>query len=275
MQKNYNVPEVFPEDAVGAVNTLYADIQFVLKVPVVNFLFRTLAFYERFLELAWSEVRTNMLTFEVEEMAKELRYPPVSLQTPSWDWQAHYPPKTIEAIKRTIFTFNYVNPKLLLLVSAWSESLSNRPILGKNEPKGFLQPGILPGLPQIQLIHIKQAPEPTRRLLLTISKTLGTFDVASDYRALANYPQFLSTGWGVLKPYASTDEYTLLQTSLKKRAVTLAHKFPFPVTISRGKLERYYTEKEIAGIYGIVSMFQSFLPGLLIDLEIFRRIISG
>lgn len=48
----------------------------------------------------------------------------------------------------------------------------------------------------------------------------------------------------------------------------------FPVTINRDVLENIYPFSDIVGIMGIVSMFQNFLPGLIIDGEYFRRLIS-
>jgi|GEM_PF-4261760 len=37
----YGVPEVFEHEASGRVHLIYKDIKYVLKVPIVNFIFRT------------------------------------------------------------------------------------------------------------------------------------------------------------------------------------------------------------------------------------------
>ena len=39
------VPEIFEQEAQGSLPHLNRDIQFVLKVPTVNFMFRTLGDY--------------------------------------------------------------------------------------------------------------------------------------------------------------------------------------------------------------------------------------
>ena len=44
----------------------------------------------------------------------------------------------------TVFAFNYVNTKLLLIASAWAESLSGRFREGHMQVKGFIKPDIIP-----------------------------------------------------------------------------------------------------------------------------------
>lgn len=168
--------------------------------------FRTLALFQIFLALGWEHVRPNMLTLNMEEAAQKLRYPNISPTPPKIKWRNYYSSEDIENIRKIIFTFNYVNPKLLLIASSWAESLSNRPILAVSNPEGFIPPGILPGLPKIQLVGINQAPPLLRSLLLDIVKKHHAFDAASDFRALANFPAFLGTSWKYLRPYVGTKE---------------------------------------------------------------------
>lgn len=273
MRDGYGVPEIFEYEACGNLKLLYDDIKFVLKVPIVNFIFRTLAWYVKFLFTAWNDVRYNMLTTNMEFAAEKLRYPDISVAVPQINWAEYYSCSAIESIRKVVFTFNYVNTKLLLIASAWAESLGNRPIPGNGNVRGYIAPGITPGLPDIKLIDINKAPEPIQDLLMDIAGTHHTFDLASDYRALAYYPDFLGVSWLYLKPYVGTDEYCVINSQLKQKAIALAHTMPFPMTIDRKLLESMYSEKDIAGIMGIVSMFQNFLPGLIIDGEFFRRMI--
>ncbi|MBT2639277.1 MULTISPECIES: halocarboxylic acid dehydrogenase DehI family protein [unclassified Bacillus (in: firmicutes)] len=270
----FGLPEIFEHEAQGYLATVYQDIQHVLKVPVVNFIFRTLAFYEDFLGIAWQQVRPNMLTVEMEEAAHEIRYPDVSLKLPSVDWRKIYDDETIQKIRKIIFTFNYVNPKLLLIASAWSESLGSRPIEGVGMSSGFIQPGIIPGLPKIRMVKIEKAAPQVQSLLLDIIKQHHAYDAASDYRALANYPQFLSIGWNALKPYIGSKEYTLLKERIKTKSIESVHNsMRFPISFSTNDLAQYYYPRDIAGILGIVSMFQDLLPGLIIEMEVFRQMI--
>jgi predicted anti-sigma-YlaC factor YlaD len=80
--------------------------------------------------------------------------------------------------------------------------------------------------------------------------------------------------WSHLKNHVGTEEYELISSNLTSKSIKLAHQMPFSVTINRGMLESCYSMRDIAGIMGVVSMFQSFLPSLIIDGEYLRRIIS-
>lgn len=79
----YGIPEIYEDEANYRLRFIYEDIKFVLKVPIVNFIFRTLAHYEEFLELAWYQIRPNMLTIKVANFANELRHPNISVDIPS------------------------------------------------------------------------------------------------------------------------------------------------------------------------------------------------
>lgn len=79
MVDSYGIPEIFDQEASGPLKDLYSDIQYVLKVPVVNFIFRTLALYEPFLSLAWEQVRPNILTIEGKTLR---RFSPSPLSFP-------------------------------------------------------------------------------------------------------------------------------------------------------------------------------------------------
>ncbi|WP_456279211.1 halocarboxylic acid dehydrogenase DehI family protein [Bacillus sp. AK128] len=271
----YGVPEIMESGATGNLKVLYEDIKYVLKVPIVNFIFRTLAYYDHFLQIGWSQVRGNMVTSNMEEAAASLRYPETSFQPPAVDWGIFYTLGTIGKIRGTIFTFNYVNTKLLLIATAWEEALSHRPILGGKANKGFLQPGVLPGLPSINLVNIPEASKDVQQLLIDIIKTKKGYDAASDYRALAQYPRFLEVAWPSMKPHIGSDEYILNSHSIREKARTLVHQqMPYPVTLTPEYLYSFYSPKDVAGIMGVVAMFSSFLSDLIIDGEYLRKCIS-
>jgi hypothetical protein len=272
----YGVPEIMESEATGQLKFLYEDIKYVLKVPIVNFIFRTLAHYDQFLQIGWSQVRPNMLTVNIEEAASKLRYPDTSFQAPQIDWRRYYSLETVEQIKGTIFTFNYVNTKLLLIATAWEESLGHRPILGGNENRGFIKPGILSGLPAIDLVNIPEASPDVQYLLMDIINTKKGYDAASDYRALAQFPEFMESSWASMKPHIGSDEYILLSHSIREKARSLVHeKMPYPVMITPEFLYSYYSPKDVSGIMGVVAMFSSFLSDLIIDGEYFRKCING
>ncbi|HEX7066474.1 MAG TPA: halocarboxylic acid dehydrogenase DehI family protein, partial [Bacillales bacterium] len=157
--------------------------------------------------------------------------------------------------------------------SAWAESLADRDNNGKEKSKGSLNPGILSGLPSVDLVQIPGAPPPVQALLMDITKKHRHYEASSDYRALARYPQFLRLAWKHLRRYIGTAEYTLVRERLLWQSVQQTKYFPYKVKVDRSMLEKDYSPAEIAGIMGIVSMFQSVLPDLIIDGEFFRRIL--
>lgn len=271
----YGLPEIFQQSAKGELDQIYRDIQYVLKVPVINFIFRTTALYKTFFLIGWNQVRPNMLTVNMERAAGELRYPNLELQIPNIEWSSYYDQHTLDKLKRIIYTFNYVNTKLLIIASAWSESLANRTIKGGNKVEEFIQPGIIPSLPSINLLSVNQAPVKVKQLFLDIARVHRTFDVASDFRALGNYPLFLEMSWNYLKDYVDSDDYTLIGAKLKRKSIEFVHQMPYPVTVNRQMLSEFYSAEDIAGIMGVVSMFQQFLPPLIIDGEFFRRILMS
>lgn len=274
IMKGYGVPEIFESETSGTLKAVYQDIKYVLKVPVVNFIFRTLAWYEQFLITGWKQARPNMLTFEGMNAAGQLRNPRLNVNVPHIDWTQYYPIGTIERIRSTVSVFNNVNPKLLLIASSWAESLSNRPNSGLNKVKGMINPGIPKGAPSIDLVHIPTASIPIRQLLLDIANKHHTYDAASDFRALAHYPQFLRTSWMSLREYVGSSDYNQMNAKLLSDSIKLTKSLPYRVNLNRSDLEQYYSKQEIAGVMGVLSMFQNVLPGLIIDCEYFRRILQ-
>jgi hypothetical protein len=268
----YGLPEIYQKETLGRLALIYRDIQYVLKVPVVNFIFRTAALYENFLIQGWNQIRPSMLTQNMEKASGDLRQFTLSFPTPNQNWQLYYDALTIEAIKKTIFTFNYVNTKLLLIASAWSESLAHRKVKGGTPITGYVEPGIIPDLPPIHLLNVGSAPQNMKNLLLDIARVHRTYDVASDYRALAKYPMFLTEVWKHLRGHVVSNEYHLLTARIKEKSIQMVHDvMPFPVTIDRNELSHFYTDADIAGIMGIVSMFQNVLPGLIVDGKFFEN----
>ncbi|MCP8615686.1 halocarboxylic acid dehydrogenase DehI family protein [Salirhabdus salicampi] len=269
----FGIPEVFEDDVTGSLHYLYENMKHVLKVPIVNFMFRTLAHYDAFLHMAWKQVGPNMLTVTVENAAKELRFPNISFQAPKINFSLDDLHRS--QLRDVIFLFNYVNSKLLLISIAWEESLGYRPVLGGKETLGIIQPGILEGLPNIRFVQFKQATPFTQQLLMDIMREKRSYDVASDYRALANYPEFLHFSWRHIKPFLQTNEYTLKKHELRRKARELVHnRFPYPVTFTPEHLHTLYNPKEVAGILGVIYMFSNFIAELIIDGECFRRIIE-
>ena len=65
--------EVMPDEAGEGVRAVYEETRTHLRVPVVNFLFRSLANYPPYLSFAWNKIAPHLLTPRFEEAADTLR----------------------------------------------------------------------------------------------------------------------------------------------------------------------------------------------------------
>jgi hypothetical protein len=105
--------EVMPDEASEGVRAVYEETRTHLRVPVVNFLFRSLANYPPYLSFAWNKIASHLLTPRFEEAADTLRaralVEPIYKPT---DWTSLGDLKQIRAFTDTI---HYVLPKLLLV----------------------------------------------------------------------------------------------------------------------------------------------------------------
>ncbi|WP_308302643.1 halocarboxylic acid dehydrogenase DehI family protein [Bacillus sp. UMB0728] len=271
-QRQFGIPEIFEESASGSLQLLYGDIKHVLKVPIVNFIFRALAHYEKFLYTGWQQVRPSMLTIHAERAAEGLREPGLSFVPERYNWERILGMERLKRVEKIVFTFNYVNPKLLLIALAWQESLGYRPIKGGALPSGLIEPGILPGLPSIRLIDFPEADRRQRDILWDIMTAKHSYDTASDYRALVLYPEFLQPVWYGMKEYVSSEEFSLRSRNIKEQARQLVHtSFPYPVAITPDELAAMYSQKDAAGIMAVIALFSDFLADLIIEGECIRR----
>lgn len=105
-------------------------------------------------------------------------------------------------------------------------------------------------------------------------KKKHAYDAASDYRALAIYPDFLDITWNHIENYIESEEYVLVANKVKSNAIKLVHEqMPYPMSITPEFLYPMYTPREVAGIMGIISMFSSFIGNLVVDGELFRKLL--
>jgi len=102
-----------------------------------------------------------------------------------------------------------------------------------------------------------------------------SINVASDFRALAFYPEFLKISWNSLAAYSQTPEYQLYKGNLVKQAIHISKTMPYSVTVNRQTLEPIYPAASIAGIMGLVSMFRDFIPGLIIDCQYLTMLLAS
>src|SRR5205085_1790875 len=107
--------EVLEEHAEGNVKGIYEEIKKTFRVPLVNLVFRVLAGYPDYLQVAWRQLQPNVQTVFFERRADEVRR--YAVEAMSSLGTAPQPVER-EQIAPVLHVFHYVNPKLLLAVGA-------------------------------------------------------------------------------------------------------------------------------------------------------------
>lgn len=269
------LPEVMPDEADERVGLVYKDIQWTLRVPFVNLIFRSLANYPDYLEPAWAELSSILRTQAFERVADEVRavalldsVPPM----PNVDWERLEDLEKIRAFNNTI---HYVLPKLLLIVTAWDE-MSLGHSTGDEHRNGAegtsaIPLGVAEGTTKVQMVAANEADERVRELFERIKVRHGHPLVSSYYRALGNWPEFLQTVWEWLEPLVGSPSYEESKDAVIRRAHHGMQTLPVA-----GFSELDLNEKQRAEIRSILVAFRlKFIPEMLVDVTLIKALLDG
>lgn len=261
-----HLTEVAEADAQGAIKIVYDDIKSTLRVPMVNLVFRVLATYPDYLQLAWRQLKPNLGTVYFETQADSLRSQAVQHVTALGTG----PAVDTADIADVVRVFHYVNPKLLLVVAALRAASNGQYPRLEELPaseKRQIPNGIPAGAPTITLIEAEDADEATHATLEDIKATLQLDRLNSDYRALAAWPDYLTSAWQGLKPLVSRPEYLAIQRELRRSADRAAMILPYRVEINPHIMRLCgLSEEDIDGIRATLDVFYGLLPGLIANL---------
>ncbi len=278
-------PQVEHWDAAGELESTYDDIRLTLRVPWVAFACRVLATFPTFLPLAWRRSSDAFGTLYAEQAADELRErsllgvdPPLDLQDAlralTWDEE------NIASVRRVLNTLNYGNPKYLLLLTAWSERFQMR-AAGGNEVHEDLRRSVGKGHPKgmdslLSLVDPEQASADVRALLKRVADLHYHHGPASDFRVLAHWPDLLQLiTEQVLAPVVRTELYDAKARELVTRARELAQGLPHPVGVERTELVSACTPAELAGLTGVLFMYQRFIADITISIVHVTECLEG
>lgn len=258
------LPEVFPEEASPRIGRVYDDIQETLRVPVVNFLFRILANYPDFLVGTWEESREQFRTLAFEQAADRVRAEALLDQVPPFDevvWHRLGDPQQILALTETA---HYVLPKLLLVATAFDERLAGRRLAGFTDggtqlwvDTGF-RAGVASEAVGMSMVEAGDG-SPLDEIFQDIEESHRHPGVASYYRALGGWPDFLAMTWACLKPLVGSIAYE------DRREQLVAHALGEVRTAPRNRHEPYHSG-ESADLCAILAAFRfRLIPDLLMD----------
>jgi len=277
-------PQVDHADATGELKEVYDDIQDTLRVAWVAFACRVLATFPGYLPLAWGAAQPNFATRYAERAADTLRErsllpgqsppdPRPRLQELGWN------ESRIDAVRHALDVLNYGNPKYLLLITAWAEAFQDRPSGGADLSQDGAAPmprGLPEGVAPLQLVDPDTASPEVQTLFKRVTDLHFHHGPSSDYRVLANWPEYLQLALDeTLEPVIRTEAYDATGRTLLGEARELIRGFPSSAGIGRSELSELCTPPEIAGLNGLLFMYQRFICDVTIDMVRLKQAFDG
>lgn len=278
-------PQLSQTDVSGELETTYEDIRETLRVPWVAFGCRVLATFPGFLPLAWRRTADAFSTRYVEQAADELRERSLLGARPLPNLkrrlnEAGFGESEIEKVRRVLNAFNYGNPKYLLLITAWSECLQMRPVGGGEvsaEFRASIPKGHPPGMDRLlPLVDASTASTEVQALLKRVADIHFHHGPASDFQALANWPKVLEIATDeVLAPVVRQEHYDAKSRELVTRAREMARGLPGTAGVPRSELMSSLTPTEVAGLTGVLFMYQRFIADITISVVHITECLDG
>ena len=266
--------EVMPDEASEEVRAVYWRTPTSLRVPVVNFLFRLLAYYPTYLSFAWDRVERHLLSLRFEEAADALRAR--SLVEPISGSTNPASLGDLSQIRAFTDTIHYVLPKLLLVSSAFDEGLGGEKggVAGRPRQAAGIPPGVADGTTYVGPVSPDEADEETEKIFGEIQERHGHPDVASYYRGIARWPEFLEVAWDRVGPLVGTPAYNERKRDLVEAAREDALRLPLP---SRGEVvERGIDEEQVEELRAILAVFRFRLNvDTLLDVSLVKALLDG
>ena len=224
--------EVLEEHAEGDLKGIFADIKSTCRFPIVNAVFGALATHPDYLRVAWRQLHTNLQTVYFEQRADEIRRLAVESMAAIGEVRT---PVSEPEIGSVLEAFHYVNPKLLLAVSALRSSLLGQvprvTIVAPSE-KRQLVPGSPSAMPALEVVSPNAQDPRVRRLFDEIRSVTPGGVLTTDYRALARWPDYLEGAWSALQTRTSSKEYTRAIRGLRWLADEAVLGFPFRMDVT-------------------------------------------
>lgn len=187
--------EIVPDQADERIRPIYEDIQRTLRVPFVNFIFRSLANYPDYFESAWGHLAPVLRTRAFETASDELRARALLEPVPDAsgaDWETL---GDMDRIRPFSDSIHYVLPKLLLIATAFDEDVPGvkpeeryRSGIGGGNPAAKIPLGVAEGTKQVQMVDPKRATGQVKELFEDIRVRHDHPGVASYYRSLGQGP---------------------------------------------------------------------------------------
>jgi hypothetical protein len=268
--------EVLEELAEGDLKGIFENIKKTFRVPFVSQVFGVLATQPDYLRVAWRQLHTNAQTIYFENQADDIRRFAVEAMSEIGELRT---PATDEGIAQVLGVFHYLNPKLLLAVSALRSSMLGQVPRVAELPaaeKRQVAAGIAPGMPAIEIVDPETSDDRLRRIFDDIKASSPAGVVSTEYRALAKWPDFLEGAWTAVKPRMSTAEYRRAIRQLRWMADEAVLGFPFRVDATPHTLRLAgLTEQQIDTVRTMLDQFYIAVSQSVANVAVFATGIEG
>jgi len=273
-------PQIDYAESGGALRACYDDMQAVLRVPWVMFAARSLAVFGGFVPAAWQTARPSFSTPAVERAADQLRAMAILPGDAPPDPRPRlaalgFGEDRLAEVRGALDALNYGNAKYLLLITAWCEAIQGRDSGGRSAPPPAatttpartLPTGPPAGMATLSLVDPRQVSDRVARLLRRVTDLHLHHGPSSDFRVLANWPDFLEVALDdVLGPVVRTAPYEATGQALLTHARTRVQELPAAAGLGPEQALRVCTPAETAAITGLLFLFQRFILDVTIDM---------
>ncbi|WP_372716455.1 halocarboxylic acid dehydrogenase DehI family protein [Novipirellula sp.] len=262
--------------ATGEIERVYYEIGQTLRVRGINLIFRTWAGHKGLLPILWDTVRPNAETMRFEQSSDQIRSAAVeltkSLGNLDAKQQSPLGPSQAFQLHEMLKLYHYINPKLLLLASAVRQGLDGELSIKQysaTEPAERIAPGVPAEMAALEMEDENPSDEQLQTLFSDITDTLSLRSINSDYRSLALWPNYLDAVWRELKPKVQSPAHATAADHLRERSRRLASELPYPVPLSRTRLEGEGIDFDET--LESCDTFEQLLPGLILNIAICLR----
>jgi hypothetical protein len=261
-------------EAEGEVERVYHEIRQTLRVTGINLVFRIWARYEKFFPAMWETIRANAATRIFEDASDAVRAQAVRAADGLGRLNVSKSVKLGESqayqIKAALDLYHYINPKLLLIVSAVRLALAGEHEQELIEGAKFvelIEGGVPEKMYPMEMVSEDPKEDKLQEVFSDIKRTLAIGSINSDYRTLALWPDYLVEGWRRMNPFLLTKEYVEAAHEVRQKARAGAFELPYPV-ISREGLEE--TGEDFAEIMDTAQKFENLLAPLILNIALFQ-----
>jgi hypothetical protein len=228
-------------------------------------------------------VRPHLRTRAFELEADRLRAEALLHPVPDGSRLAAAAEDDLPQLRSFTETIYYVLPKLLLIASALEACLprdADDPppedsAEGFHGGAGLLPLGVAEGTVALPMVSPGDAPEEVRGVFEEIKRRHHHPGVATYYRALGNWPRFLSQVWSEVKPIVDTPPFLERRQQLVAHAERVVRAWVEPLAAEELRIVGLSAADE-QDLRALLTVFRlRTIPDLLLDVSLIHAMLEG